>query len=39
MRLQEWLQNLTSLMHKHIPGSEITWYDSISIKGIVDYQN
>jgi len=30
---------LTTKIHNEIPGSEISWYDSVTVSGTVEYQN
>ncbi|KAJ1559986.1 hypothetical protein HK405_008649, partial [Cladochytrium tenue] len=37
--IREFLQLLTSEMHKRIPGSHVQWYDSVTVEGKLEWQD
>uniref|UniRef100_A0A0E0PL26 mannosyl-glycoprotein endo-beta-N-acetylglucosaminidase n=1 Tax=Oryza rufipogon TaxID=4529 RepID=A0A0E0PL26_ORYRU len=37
--LKEFINHLTKTMHAAVPGSLVIWYDAITIKGALDWQN
>ena len=37
--LEEFVKHLTSVMHERIPNSLVIWYDSVTYKGDLVWQN
>ncbi|CAH1795243.1 unnamed protein product [Owenia fusiformis] len=37
--MRHFVQYLTTAMHQQIPGSEVIWYDSVTNKGALEWQN